>query len=245
MAEWFDPRVTPTQAGVTINGEAMGQVAIDQGLRSHMLKVYNYMASGVLLTGIIALVLQDTAFAQSVASGPLFWVVLFAPLALGMVMGIGLNRFSQSTLQAMFFGYAALMGLWFAMVLMRFTGESVAQTFFVTSVAFLSLSLWGYSTKKDLTGWGSFLLMGMVGILLAIVVNWFLKSPTLHYAISAIGVLIFAGLTAYDTQRIKSEYIHLRGHESLGKLAIWGAFMLYLDFVNMFQFLLSFLGNRE
>ncbi len=245
MAEWSDPRATQNQAGVTINGEAMGSVAIDQGLRSHMLKVYNYMASGVLLTGIVALVLQDTAIARSIASGPLFWLVLFAPMGLAMAMGIGFNRFSQSTLQAMFFGYAAIMGLWFSMILMRFTGESVAQTFFVTSVAFLSLSLWGYTTKKDLTGWGSFLIMGAVGILLATVVNMFLRSPTLHYAISGIGVLVFAGLTAYDTQKIKSEYVHLRGHESLGKLAVWGAFMLYLDFVNMFQFLLSFLGSRD
>jgi uncharacterized protein len=246
MAEWSDPRVTQNQAGVTINGEAMGSVSVDQGLRSHMLKVYNYMASGVLLTGIVALLLQDSALAQSIASGgPLFWVVLFAPIGLGMAMGVGYNRFSQTTLQTMFWGYATLMGLWFSVILMRFTGASVAQTFFVTSVAFLSLSLYGYTTKKDLTGWGSFLIMGAVGILLAIVVNMFLKSPTMHYAISAIGVLVFAGLTAYDTQNIKSQYLNNVGHESLGKLAVMGAFYLYLDFVNMFQFLLSFLGSRD
>jgi uncharacterized protein len=246
MAEWSDPRATQNQAGVTINGEAMGSVSVDQGLRSHMLKVYNYMASGVLLTGIVALLLQDSAIAQSIASGgPLFWAVLFAPIGLAMAMGVGFNRFSQATLLAMFWGYATLMGLWFSVILMRFTGASVAQTFFVTSVAFLSLSLYGYTTKKDLTGWGSFLIMGAVGIFLAIIVNMFLKSPTLHYAISAIGVLVFAGLTAYDTQRIKSEYLHLAGHESLGKLAVMGAFHLYLDFVNMFQFLLSFMGSRD
>lgn len=246
MAEWSDPRVAQTGAGVTIDGKPIASTAVDAGLRAHMLKVYNYMASGVLLTGIIALIFQDTSLANNIASGgALFWLVLFAPLGVAMAMGAGFNRFSQTTLQALFWSYAALMGLWFSAILMRFTGESVAQTFFVTSVAFLSLSLWGYTTKKDLTGWGSFFIMGAFGLMLAIIVNMFLQSPTMHYVISAIGVLVFAGLTAYDTQRIKSEYVYFAGHESIGKLAVMGAFSLYLDFVNMFQFLLSFLGDRD
>jgi uncharacterized protein len=245
MAEWSDPRVTQNQAGVTINGEAMGSVAVDQGLRAHMLKVYNYMASGVLLTGIVAMVFAQSGLAAQVLNTPLRWVLMFAPLAFIFFLGFRAHKMSQPTLQLTFFAFATVMGLSMASIFLVFSGESIARTFFVTAVAFMSLSLWGYTTKKDLTGWGSFLIMGAVGLMVAMIVNIFLGSSTMQLAISAIGVLVFAGLTAYDTQRIKSEYFHFAGSEALGKIAIMSALNLYLDFVNMFQFLLSFLGNRE
>jgi len=161
------------------------------------------------------------------------------------VMSFGINKLSTGALQAMFWAFATVMGLSMSTIFLVYTGQSIATTFFVTAVSFLSLSLWGYTTKKDLTGWGSFLIMGVVGLLLASIVNIFLGSSTLQMVVSFLGVLIFAGLTAYDTQRIKSEYFYYRGHEALGKIAIMAALNLYLDFVNMFQFLLSFLGNRE
>ena len=245
MAEWPDPRVSQTQMGATIDGRAIGSVAVDQGLRAHMLKVYNYMASGVLLTGVVALLFAQSGLAAQVLATPLRWVLMFAPLAFVMVMSFGMNKLSTAALQALFWAFAAVMGLSMASIFLVFTGESVATTFFVTAASFAGLSLFGYTTKKDLTGWGSFLIMGVVGLFLASVVNIFLGSGTLQMVVSFLGVLIFAGLTAYDTQRIKSEYLHFAGHESIGKLAIMGALNLYLDFVNMFQFLLSFLGNRN
>jgi uncharacterized protein len=245
MAEWSDPRVTQNRAGVTINGEAMGSVSVDQGLRSHMLKVYNYMASGVLLTGIVALLFAQSGMAAQVLNTPLRWLLMFAPLGFIMVMSFGMNKLSTSALQALFFAFAAVMGLSMASIFLVFSGESIARTFFVTAASFAGLSLFGYTTKKDLTGWGSFLIMGVVGLFLASIVNIFLGSTTLQLVVSFLGVLIFAGLTAYDTQRIKSEYLHFAGHESIGKLAIMGALNLYLDFVNMFQFLLSFMGSRD
>ena len=245
MAEWSDPRATQNQAGVTINGEAMGSVGVDQGLRSHMLKVYNYMASGVLLTGIVALLFANSGMAAQVLNTPLRYLLMFAPLGFIMVMSFGMNKLSTGALQALFFAFAAVMGLSMASIFLVFSGESIARTFFVTAASFAGLSLFGYTTKKDLTGWGSFLIMGVVGLFLASIVNLFLGSSTLQLVVSFLGVLIFAGLTAYDTQRIKSEYLHFAGHESLGKLAIMGALNLYLDFVNMFQFLLSFMGSRD
>jgi uncharacterized protein len=245
MAEWSDPRVTQTQAGVTIDGKAIGSVAIDQGLRSHMLKVYNYMASGVLLTGIVAMLFANSGMAAQVMATPLRWVLIFSPLAFIMVMSFGMNRLSTGALQALFWAFATVMGLSMSTIFLVYTGSSIATTFFVTAVSFLGLSLYGYTTKKDLSGFGTFLIMGVIGLFVASIVNIFLGSSTLQLVVSFLGVLIFAGLTAYDTQRIKSEYLHFAGHESLGKLAIMGALNLYLDFVNMFQFLLSFLGSRD
>ena len=245
MAEWSDPRATQNQAGVTINGEAMGSVAIDQGLRSHMLKVYNYMASGVLLTGIVALVFAQSGLAAQVLNTPLRWVLMFAPLGFVMVMSFGMNKLSTGALQALFWAFAVVMGMSMASIFLVFTGQSIATTFFVTAASFVGLSLFGYTTKKDLSAMGTFLIMGVFGLFIASMVNIFLGSSTLQMVVSFLGVLIFAGLTAYDTQRIKSEYLHFAGHESIGKLAIMGALSLYLDFVNMFQFLLSFLGSRD
>jgi uncharacterized protein len=245
MAEWSDPRVAQAQAGVTIDGKPVASAAVDAGLRAHMLKVYNYMTSGVLLTGIVAMLFAQSDMAVTVLSSPLRWLLMLAPLGFVMVMSFGFNKLSQGALQALFWSFAVVMGLSMASIFLVFTGTSIATTFFVTAASFAGLSLFGYTTKKDLTGWGSFLIMGVIGLILASIVNIFLGSGTLQLVISFLGVLIFAGLTAYDTQRIKSEYLHFRGHEALGKLAIMGALNLYLDFVNMFQFLLSFLGSRE
>ncbi|MCC6479384.1 Bax inhibitor-1/YccA family protein [Sphingorhabdus sp.] len=245
MAEWSDPRVTQNHAGVTIDGKPVASTAVDAGLRAHMLKVYNYMTSGVLLTGIVALLFANSGMAAQVMATPLRWLIILSPLAFIMVMSFGINKLSTGALQAMFWAFAAVMGLSMSTIFLVYSGESIARTFFVTAAAFASLSLWGYTTKKDLTGWGSFLIMGVVGLLLASLVNIFLGSSTMGWVISFLGVLIFAGLTAYDTQRIKSEYFYFAGHESLGKIAIMGALNLYLDFVNMFQFLLSFLGSRD
>lgn len=247
MAQWSDPRVTGTQSSLAGVGTAAGDVAVDAGLRAHMLKVYNYMASGVLLTGIVAMLFAQTELAQNLMLNPslLSWVIILSPLAIVLTMSFGQNRFSASALQAMFWAFAVLMGLSLSRIFMMFTGESIAQTFFATAAAFAGLSLWGYTTKKNLTGMGTFLVMGLIGLIVASLVNLWLQSPTMHWVISGAGVLIFAGLTAYDTQRIKSEYFYLQGTEFIGKAAIMGALNLYLDFINMFQFLLSFMGSRD
>jgi uncharacterized protein len=212
-----------------------------------MLSVYNYMASGVLLTGIVALLFASSGMAAQVFSGGglLPWVIILSPLAIVFAMSFGQTRMQTSTLQFLFWTFATLMGLSMSTIFLRYTGVSIAQTFFAVSAAFAGLSLWGYTTKKDLSGWGTFLIMGVVGLLVAMVINMFLQSPAMYYAISAIGVLLFAGLTAYDTQRIKSMYFQVAGSDMMGKVVIMGALSLYLDFINMFQFLLSFMGSRE
>ena len=247
MADWNDLRQQQTGFGsVPRAGDAVArQSTYDMGLRSHMLKIYNYMTSGVLLTGIVALLTWSSGMAVNFASGPLLWIVALSPLAIVFAMSFGANRFSTPTLQAMFWGFAALMGLSMSTIFLRFTGESIAATFFATAGAFAGLSLYGYTTKKSLSGMGTFLIMGVVGLLIAMVLNIFLQSSALGLAISVLGVLIFAGLTAYDTQRLKEQYAMLRGSEFAGKAVLMGALTLYLDFINMFQFLLSFMGNRE
>ena len=242
---WEDPRTTFAQNPVGTAPQS--EVAYDEGLRTYMLKVYNYMASGVMLTGIVAMLFASSGFAQQImmGGGILRWVIMLSPLVIVLAMNFGQNKFSTFTLQAMFWGFATLMGLSMSTIFLVFTGASIAQTFFATSAAFLGLSLWGYTTKKDLSGWGSFLIMGVVGLLVAIVINIFLQSTVMHLAISAIGVLIFAGLTAYDTQRIKSMYAYVAGTDMMGKTIVLSALSLYLDFINMFQFLLSFMGSQE
>nr|WP_315458322.1 Bax inhibitor-1/YccA family protein [uncultured Sphingorhabdus sp.] len=249
MAQWSDPRVTGTQSSLAGVGLGAGDVAIDAGLRSHMLKVYNYMASGVLLTGIVAMLFAGSAFGQNlmVNGGALRWVIILSPLALILVMNFGLNKLSTSALQACFWAFAGLMGLSMSTIFLVYTGASIATTFFATAAAFAGLSLVGYTTKKDLSGMGTFLIMGVVGLIVASLANIWFQSSTLQWVVSAAGVLIFAGLTVYDTQMIKNTYLQLRSSNSdfIGKAAIMGALTLYLDFINMFQFLLSFLGNRE
>ncbi|OGS53887.1 MAG: hypothetical protein A3J40_06940, partial [Erythrobacter sp. RIFCSPHIGHO2_12_FULL_63_10] len=179
------------------------------------------------------------------ASGPMMWIVALSPLAVVMAMSFGANRFSKTTLQALFWAFAGLMGLSLSTIFLVYTGASIASTFFATAAAFAGLSLWGYTTKKDLSGWGSFLIMGVIGLLISSLINIWLQSPTMHYVVGFIGVLIFAGLTAYDTQRLKTEYAHYRGTEWAAKAVILGALHLYLDFINMFLFLLRFMGSRE
>jgi FtsH-binding integral membrane protein len=243
MQNWSDPRTTTAaQPAVSVG---VPRAARDAGLRSYMLSVYNYMASGVLLTGIVALLFASSGLAQQVLSTPLRWVIMLAPLGFVMAMSFGLNRMKTATLQMLFWAFTVVMGLSMSSIFLVYTGASIAQTFFAVAAAFMGLSLFGYTTKKDLSGLGTFLIMGVVGLLVAMVLNIFIQSSALQMGISAIGVLLFAGLTAYDTQKIKSMYAYVAGTDMMGKVVIMGALNLYLDFINMFTFLLSFLGNRE
>jgi FtsH-binding integral membrane protein len=244
MAEWNDPRTT---TGVNTATIGVPRAARDAGLRSYMLSVYNYMASGVLLTGIVALLFANSGMAAQVfqGGGLLPWVIILSPLANDFAKSFGAQRMQTSTLQILFWSFATLMGLSMSTVFLVYTGTSIAQTFFAVSAAFLGLSLYGYTTKRDLSGFGTFLIMGVVGLLVAMLINLFLQSSAMALAISAIGVLLFAGLTAYDTQRIKSMYFYVQGTDMVGKTVIMGALSLYLDFINMFQFLLSFMGDRR
>jgi FtsH-binding integral membrane protein len=218
----------------------------DAGLRAHMLKVYNYMASGVLLTGIVAMfVAESPAILSAIFSGPQAYVVMFSPFIMVLVMSFGINKLSTFALQACYWVFAGLMGLSLSTVLLAYTGESVARVFFITAATFGSLSIYGYTTKKSLSGMGSFLFMGLVGLIIASIVNIFMQSSMMEFVISVIGVLIFAGLTAYDTQKIKQMYFDGHGTEALSKLSIMGALKLYLDFINMFLFLLRLFGSRD
>ena len=252
MANWNDPQPTTrdTRTGFggspTLNGSVIGREgAIDQGLRSHMLSIYNYMASGVMLSGVVALLFRGVAEQLIVTRSPLMWLIMLAPLGFVFAISLGANKFSTATLQALFWAFAAVMGLSLSTIFVVYTGGSIAATFFAAAAAFAGLSLFGYTTKKNLSGFGTFLIMGVVGLIVASVINIFLKSPGLYWAISFLGVLIFAGLTAYDTQKLKKQYDYVRGTEFAGKAVVLGALTLYLDFINMFQFLLSFMGNRR
>ena len=228
---------------------------IDEGLRTHMNKVYSTMSIGMLITFAVAWAIGSNDQLLSIFRDPatlrpniLGWIAMFAPL--GMVFGFGavMRRASAAGARLFFFVFAAAMGLSLSYIFALYTGMSIAQTFLVTSIAFAGLSLYGYTTKKDISGWGSFLIMGVIGLIVAMIVNIFLGSPALMFAISILGVLIFAGLTAYDTQNIKNEYVAHAHHgdtEWLEKSGIHGALNLYLDFINMFQFLLMFLGSQE
>jgi FtsH-binding integral membrane protein len=233
---------------------ARSGVAVDEGLRSYMLGVYNYMAAGVALTGIAAYLTwsfavadgQLTPFGQMLYNSPLKWVVMLAPLGFVLYMSFRAEQMSVSGAQIAFWLFAAVMGVSLSSIFLVFTGQSITQIFFVTAATFGALSLWGYTTKRDISGWGSFLFMGLIGIILASIVNLFLQSSGLQFAVSVIGVLVFAGLTAYDTQRIKDGYLMVAGNAELAaKSAIMGALSLYLDFINMFMMLLNLFGNRE
>lgn len=222
---------------------------IDEGLRAHMNKVYGLMSVAMVITaGVAWAVGTNDAMLSVIYGSPLKWVVMFLPLALVFAFSAMINRLSTAAAQLFFYVYAAAVGLSLAYIFAVFTGASIASTFLVTAIAFAGLSLYGYTTKKDLSGMGTFLMMGLIGLIVAMVVNIFLASSALQFAISVIGVLIFAGLTAYDTQNIKNTYIAHAAQgdqEWLGKAAIMGALNLYLDFINMFMFLLQFFGNRE
>ncbi len=249
MAYDTDRRMTgPVGAGNWTQAEAAG---VDAGLRAYMLRVYNYMASGLLLSGIVALTIAGNdsiggLFYQATERGVgytgLGWLSVFGTLGLIFMMN---GRRSASTLQTMYWAFVALMGVSLASSMMIYTGVSVARVFFITAGTYGMLSMYGYTTKKDLSGWGSFLFMGLIGIVLASVVNIFLGSAMIHFVVSTIGVLVFAGLTAYDTQRIKNTYFEVVGSDVEEHSAIMGAVSLYLNFINLFQLLLSFLGNRE
>lgn len=222
---------------------------IDAGLRAHMNKVYGTMSVGLLLTAAVAWAVgTNEAMMHTLFTGFTRYIIMFLPLIMVFAFGAMINRISAAGAQLFFYAFAAAMGLSISWIFTVYTGFSVVQTFLVTSAAFAGLSIWGYTTKKDISGWGSFLIMGVIGLIIASVVNMFLGSGIVQMAISAIGVLIFAGLTAYDTQKIKNTYLEHAHHgdsEWLAKAAIMGALNLYLDFVNLFMFLLSFMGSRD
>jgi len=234
----------------TIRTRAGAQAAaIDEGLRAHMSKVYGTMSVGMLLTFLAAWAVGNNAAMMEVLfTGFTRYIVMFAPLIMVFAFGAVINRLSAAAAQLFFYAFAALMGVSISYIFVVFTDMSLGQVFFETAAAFGGTSLWGYTTKKDISGWGSFLIMGLIGLIVASIVNIFLGSPAIMFAISIIGVLIFAGLTAYDTQDIKNEYLahaHHGDSEWMGKSAIMGALRLYLDFINMFMMLLNLLGQRE
>lgn len=225
MANWNDPQSTRTGFGASpsIDGKTLGQTAsYDMGLRRYMLSIYNYMASGVLLSGIVALVFASSGMAEAVFATPLRWVLILAPLGFVMAMSFGLNKMQTSTLQMLFWAFAVVMGLSMSSIFLVYTGPSIAATFFATAGAFAGLSLVGYTTKKNLSGMGSFLTMGVFGLIIAMLINAFFPMPGLGLAISILGVLIFAGLTAYDTQRLKETYAYVAGTDMMGKVVIMG-----------------------
>ena len=248
MANWSDPRTTavPRPAGVGTR-----DAAIDAGLRSYMLSVYNYMGSGVLLTGVVAMLFArggaDSPAAHILLNGgALAFLIMLAPLGFVMVLSFGINRLSTQAAQALYWAFAVVMGLSLSTIFLRYTGVSIAQTFFATAVAFGGLSLYGYTTKRDLGPLGTFLIMGLIGLIVVSLINvFFMKSAMFDMVISFVGVLLFAGLTAYDTQKIKSMYYHVAGSDFVGKSVVMGALTLYLDFINMFLFLLRFMGDRR
>ena len=234
-------------------------VVMDQGLRAYMLKVYNYMATGVLLTGIIALIsfkisvvtdssgaiVSFTDFGNALFFSGLKWIVMLAPLGIVFYMSFGINKMSAAKAQTVFWLFASLMGLSLSWILLVYTGVSVARVFFITSATFGAMSIYGYTTKRDLTKLGSFLIMGLIGIIIASLVNIFLKSAMMYFVVSILGVLIFVGLTAYDTQKIKNMYSSSDTGELIGKKAVMGALTLYLDFINLFIMLLRLFGQRR
>jgi uncharacterized protein len=254
-----DYRTTPAAR----YGQTAG-VAVDQGLRAYMLRVYNYMAIGLAITGVAAWFIYTqsvttdpalavakfhnlmlTEFGRTLFVSPLKWLVMFGPLAFVMVLSFGINRLSAATAQILFLVYAATVGISLATIFMVYTATSITHVFFVTAASFGALSLWGYTTKRDISGWGSFLFMGLIGVIIASLVNIWLASSAMQFVISAVGVLIFAGLTAYDTQQIKEMYAEMDDGDTMGKKAVMGALRLYLDFINLFIMLLQLFGGRR
>lgn len=237
-----DPRVGNTAHHLDRNAAAAG---VDAGLRSYMLRVYNYMAGGLALTASVAYFGAASGFYASIAGSPLFWLVLFAPLGLVFFLSYRIERMSLGAAQLGFWLYAALVGLSLSGIFLVYTGESIARVFFISAASFAATSLYGYTIRADLSRFGSFLFMGLVGIIIAGLVNLFLKSSGLQLAISIIGVLLFTGLTAFDTQRVKNIYIAGEDQAIAGKKAVMGALALYLDFLNLFLMLMQLFGNRR
>lgn len=241
-------------------GQSVGRAdagAIDQGLSAYMIRVYNYMASGVAITGVVAYAiyamavqqgaggLELTAFGNFMFASGFKWVVIFAPLAMVFFLSMRIGSMSLGTAQLSFWVFSALMGASISSIFLVYAGESIARVFFITAASFGALSLWGYTTSKDLSGWGSFLFMGLIGIIIASLVNLFIGSTALQFAVSVIGVLVFAGLTAYDTQQIKEMYSANDDGSMSGRKAVMGALRLYLDFINLFMMLLQLFGDRR
>ena len=244
MANWSDPRSTAAPFGAARGAQ---QAAYDQGLRSYMLRVYNMMASGVLLTGIVALAFAASGYMSLLFTGrgasPLGWIVMLAPIGIVFAMSFGQSRMATSTLNLLFWAYAVLMGLSLSTVFMAYTQASVAGAFFATAAGFAGLSLYGYTTKRDLSPIGTFLIIGLVGLLVAMLISFWV--PALNPVISIVGVLLFAGLTAYDTQRTKSLYFQVAGTPQEGRVVVMSALQLYLDFINMFLFILRLFGSNR
>lgn len=235
----------PDQDRLQTYGTSAGAL-FDEGLRQHMLRVYNYMAIGLVITGLVAFVVGTTpALYVPIFSTPLKWVVMLAPLAFVFFFSFRLQTMSAASAQTAFWAFSAVMGLSLASVFLVFTGASIARTFFIAATMFGATSLYGYTTRRDLSKFGSFLMMGLIGIVIASIVNIFLGSSALQFAVSVIGVIVFTGLTAWDTQNIKEQYAENAGQESNQKLAVFGALSLYLNFVNIFQLLLSLTGQQE
>jgi FtsH-binding integral membrane protein len=236
----LDPRL---HAATQTTGRAAD---IDEGLRAYMLRVYNYMAAGLALTGIVAFfTAQSPQMMATIYGTPLAWVVMLAPLGLVLFMSFRINHMSAATAQTTFWVFSGLMGLSLAYIFAVYTGASITRVFFITTSMFAGMSIYGYTTKRDLSGVGSFLIMGLIGLIVASIVNIFLQSSALYWALSVIGVLIFVGLTAYDTQKIRNMYYEADGAEVAAKKSIMGALTLYLDFINLFLFLLRLFGNRQ
>lgn len=249
----------------TLGARAGSALAIDEGLRSYMLRVYNYMGIGLVVTGLAAWFAAAAAVTTNadaavatmnngtmltqwgylLFASPLQWVVMLAPLAFVLVLSFGINKLSVPAAQATFWAFAAIMGVSLSSIFLVYTDASIAKVFFITAATFGAMSLYGYTTKRDLTQMGSFLMMGLIGLIIASVVNIFMQSSMMEFIISVVGVLIFVGLTAYDTQKIKEGYSESYGAEVLAKGAIMGALSLYLDFINLFMMLLRLFGNRE
>ena len=241
MVDRVDPRIAYA-AGVRT-----GTASYDAGLRSYMLSIYNMMASGILLTGLVALGFAASGMAAQVfvGGGILKWVIMFAPLLMVIGLGAGINRMSETGARALYWAFAVVMGLSISTIFLRYSGGTIATTFFATAAAFGALSLYGYTTKKNLSAMGTFLIMGLVGLIVAMLANLFIQSGPLAMVINVVGVLIFAGLTAYDTQKLKSIYDQVAGSDFRGRSVVLGALTLYLDFVNMFLFLLNIFGGRR
>ncbi|SVA17955.1 uncharacterized protein METZ01_LOCUS70809 [marine metagenome] len=227
---------------------AVDQAYIDEGLRAHMLRIYNYMSAALALTGIVAWFGASSGIYVSLASTPLIFVIMLAPLGVVLYFASRINNMTVSRAQSVFWVFAGLMGLSLSYIFLAYTGTAIFQTFFITAGAFAGLSIWGYTTKKDLSAMGTFLIMGLIGIIIASVVNMFIGSAQLHFIVSVLGVIIFAGLTAWDTQKLKRDWINRVQHSGEAvaeKSAIMGALTLYLDFINLFLFLLQFMGRRN
>ena len=245
MANWNDPQPRAGFGAASGLTAGAGRVSYDMGLRRYMLSIYNYMASGVLLSGIVALLFASSGAAAAVFATPLRWLIALAPLGFVMAMSFGLNRMQTSTLRMLFWAFSVAMGLSLSSIFFVYTGPSIASTFFATAAAFAGLSLVGYTTKKDLSGFGTFLIMGVWGLLAAMVINMIWPSQGLGLAISLLGVVIFAGLTAYDTQRIKAMYDGGDDVTLAGRKAVMGSLSLYLNFINLFMMLLRLMGGRR